>query len=385
MMRRFRHGMYRLVSGTALLLGSFAIALIALEIGLRILDGIPILSPTNFVDSGVNAVINPGNPLAQFDDQLGWAQVPNHHWVHDGGLTNTFGEYGVRMSGSEILPLPQGAILVIGDSFAMGSEVNPPEAWPAQLEKMVGTQVINAAVGGYGFDQIVLRAEDLLPRLKPKMLLIETNVAFGVSLNRMSIYTGAPKPYFVPHDGTLLLRNRPVPRSASSRDIGWLRAVFGYSYLVQYIMTRLDLLQWWVSPAMTTKFALSKEDGLEVSCLLMRRLGALRDRYRIGVGLVFQYGGPDGIATTVPWQTDLTYVSRCAEKEHLPIVDVHEALHRFYRSEGVAAYQQLWMMHDAGRAYGHMSAKGNDLVARVVFQQLVSPDVSEAKAQSAAP
>jgi hypothetical protein len=387
MVGRFRRFIYRVVSGAALVFASFVVGLLALEIGLRSWDGVPVFSAINFVDRGVNAIVNPTNPLARFDDRLGWAQVTNGSVSLEGRQYYTFGEDGVRMSAGQVVPLQQGAILVVGDSFAVGSEVVDADAWPAQLEQMTGTRVINAAVGGYGFDQIVLRAEDLVPRLKPKMLLVQSNLAFGITLNRVSISSGAPKPYFVPQDGKLVLKNEPVPRGVSrSIDIGWSRSVFGYSYLVQYVMTRLNLLQWWVAPAtMPTKFALSDHEAVEVSCLLMRRLGEFRDRYQMPVALVFQYGGLDGTAATLSWEKDRAFVSRCAEREHLPVVDIFRPLHAVYQDQGLAAYQQLWTMHDAGRTYGHMSAAGNKLIASLVFQTLFSPDVSEAKPQTVGP
>ncbi len=160
------------------------------------------------------------------------------------------------------------------------------------------------------------------------------------------------------------------PRGVSrSVNIGWARSVFGHSYLVQFVMVRLNLLQWWVSPAnVSSNFVQSQSQAVEVSRLLMRRLGELRDRYKIHVALVFQYGGPDGIESVLPWERDRADVSRCAEIESFPIVDIHDALHTVYQEGGTAGYNQLWNMSDADRAYGHMSPKGNELVASLVFR-----------------
>jgi hypothetical protein len=54
-----------------------------------------------------------------------------------------------------------------------------------------------------------------------------------------------------------------------------------------------------------------------------------------------------------------------------------------FQEQGNAAYRQLWVMHDHGRVYGHMSTKGNELAANLVFRQLFSPEVSEAQPQRA--
>ncbi len=146
--------------------------------------------------------------------------------------------------------------------------------------------------------------------------------------------------------------------------------MFGHSYLVQYVMTRLDVMQWWVSPSMATKVALSADQAVEVSCLLMQRLAQIGDREGIKVALVFQYSGADGLETKLAWDGDRDRVLACAKRERLDVVDVLDALRSTYRRGGLASYQRLWVMHDNNRVYGHMSAEGNRLVADLVAQQL---------------
>ena len=219
------------------------------------------------------------------------------------------------------------------------------------------------------------------------MLIVQTNLAYGISSNQMSTAGGAPKPYFIVENGKLKLMNSPVPLGVSHTvNIGKARSVLGYSYLVQYAMTRLNLLQWWVGAVLQTNYALSKEQAVDVSCLLMQRLSHVRDQYNIPVALVFQHGALDGIEPTLGyWEADRTTITHCAEQEHLPVVDIHPALHAVFQEQGKAAYQQLWVMHDDGHIYGHMSTRGNQLVASLVFRQLFSAEVSEAKPQRSEP
>jgi hypothetical protein len=378
---RFGQSIYRGLPTATLIFCSVALALMGLEVGLRIWDGQPLVPTVNFVDLEVNSLINPRSTMARFDERLGWVHVANRRTAGDN--VYTFGEDGIRLSALHKEPVQPGAILVVGDSFGAGSEVDDDDTWPAQLENKVGTRVLNAAVGGYGIDQSVLRAEDLLPRLKPKMLIVQTNLAYGISSNRMSTAGGAPKPYFMVEDGKLRLKNEPVPHGVSANvNIGLWRSVLGYSYVVHYTMTRLNLLQWWVSPAVPTNYVMSKEEADKVSCLLIGRLRELRNSYNIPIALVFQHGALDGLEATLGyWEADRVVITRCAEQEHVPVVDIHQALHAVFQEGGTTAYQQLWVMHDGGRTYGHMSAKGNELVASLVFRQLFAPEVSEAKPQ----
>jgi hypothetical protein len=353
-----------------LVAASVAVSLLGLEVALRIADGIPLTPVHNFVTRRLNAVHGAGG-FRVHHPLVGWIIRPNFTFDRR-GKHFAFGEHGARMPSQEAVPLQQGAILLVGNSFAMGGEVDNNESWPAQLERMSGVQVINAAVSGYGLDQTVLRAEELAPKLKPRMILVQTRLAFGISVNRMSLFGGAPKPHFMVRDGQLVLANVPVPAAPTSRDVGWLRAVLGYSYLVQYAMTRLDLLQWWVPPDVANRFVLSNSDAVEVTCLLMRRLAELRDRHNVPVVLVFQYAGPEAMSSALPWEADRSRIISCAESEKLEIVDGLEALRSYYRAEGEAAYRGLWMMHDNDRAYGHMSPAGNRLIAQLVLAHLAA-------------
>ena len=205
------------------------------------------------------------------------------------------------------------------------------------------------------------------------MLLVQTRLEYGLSANRMSILGGAPKPYFVVRGDELVLENEPVPQAAAkSSDIGWARSIFGHSYLVHYAMTRLDLLQWWVAQAMGTKYVLSNAESVDVTCLLMRRLAGLRDRYSIPISLVLQYSAVDGTTATIPSEADRARVIGCAEQEKLEIVDTLPSLQSVYRAEGAESYKRLWVMSDNDRVFGHMSAEGNRLVADQIFQHLPS-------------
>jgi hypothetical protein len=348
---------------------SVVVSLLVLEIGIRVLDGVPAFSTTNFVARALDEVHSVG---IQHDPQVGWVVAPN---LEGGNFTT--GDFGVRMSTAKIVPLQQQAILFVGDSFGAGGPTDA-DAWPAMLERTIDTQVIDAAVGGYGLDQVVLRAETLLPLLNPRFLIVQTRLEYGNSVNRMSVAGGAPKPYFTVVNGELMLHNSPVPEFASStRDIGWMRSILGHSYLAHFVMTRLNLLQWWVSShSMRIKFELSPEQAKEVSCLLMRRLAHIRDQRGIRVALVVQYSGPEIMEQPLHWEADRSYIIGCARREGLELVDTLERLRALYQHGDLASFQRLWQMQDNNRVYGHPSAEGNRLIADVVSKQLFKREVS---------
>jgi hypothetical protein len=375
------HVFGRLATGVGLAFASIGLTLIALEIGLRLWEGVPILSAYNFVGLELDKLHKPGTSGGlDYDSHLGWVNSPNFIMnANFPDLRITTGEYGIRMPSTQIVPLQQGAILMIGDSFGAGGEVADAESWPARLEQTLGTQVINAAVGGYGLDQMVLRAEMLLPLLKPPILLVQSRLEYGNSVDRMSVSGGTPKPYFTVVNGELVLHNQPVPRIASStHDLGWGRSIFGHFYLVHHVITRLDLLQWWVT-SMRIKYELSESEALDVGCLLMRRLADIRDRYGIRVALIIQYSALEVTEQSAAWEHAHDQVPACAEKAGLEIVDTRDALKKVYDSGDSAAYQRLWVMHDNNRVYGHPSVAANRLIADVVFQNLFATEVRAAR------
>ena len=136
-------------------------------------------------------------------------------------------------------------ILAVGDSFTYGDEVNDGQTWPAQLQLLIGRRVLNAGVSGYGFDQIVLRAEQMAAKDKPSAIVVSF-IADDVRRTEMRRLWSAEKPYFEIDDGRLVLRDVPVPpRADPGSTLSFWQWTLGYSYLVEVILRRLDLLHDW--------------------------------------------------------------------------------------------------------------------------------------------
>ena len=110
------------------------------------------------------------------------------------------------------------------------------ERWPAYLQGFLGRPVINAANGGWGVDQIVLRTEQLLDALEPKIVVMGFS-AGSIYDNRFSVYGGANKPYFLVRDGKLVHMNNPVPPFRENAGHG-IYKVLGYSRAAFFITRR---------------------------------------------------------------------------------------------------------------------------------------------------
>ena len=132
----------------------------------------------------------------------------------------------------------------MGDVFTEGGiEVADGETWPAHLERMTGEPAINAGVAGYAADQIVLRAEQLLPRARPRTLVValfeETIARAGQS------FFGSSKPYFTMDNGQLAYHapHRAEPDALSGWQAG-VRDVLGRSAVLDVVLSRLAPGYW---------------------------------------------------------------------------------------------------------------------------------------------
>lgn len=152
-MRRF------MINGLTIVV-SLLICFGALEIAVRIYSQVPVASTRNFVADALD-LLRRAIGVVSFDEVLGWRLADNYR----DGINFTTGAYGIRMNGSEIIDPELGGVLAVGDSFTAGSGVANNETWPAQLAQLINQPVHNAACGGWAVDQMVLRAELLIPKL----------------------------------------------------------------------------------------------------------------------------------------------------------------------------------------------------------------------------
>jgi hypothetical protein len=226
------------------------------------------------------------------------------------------------------------------------------ESWPADLQRITGRRVLNGGVSGYGFDQIVLRAEALAPLYRPGAIVVAF-IADDIRRTEMRRMWSADKPYFDPEGDGLALRNVPVPpRAPAETTLTFWQRTIGYSYAFDFLMRRLDLLHDWfgdhirVHPAGT---------GELVSCRLTARLAGLQKSSGAPVLLVAAY---DPVVWDDPKfaaeQRRLTAgLLDCARRNGLATLDTYEALAATPRPRDLYV---LW----------HMNAAGNALIARLV-------------------
>jgi hypothetical protein len=339
-----------LLADIVLLLVTCVMCIAALELGFRAYSGVPLFKFANWRSAHVLTM--EAAPFVQYDPVLGWT----HEAYFSSPSFNTIA-YGVRKNHPSDQTVRTGGILVVGDSFTAGSDVSDSESWPAQLEDMVDVPVINAAIGSYGIDQMMLRAEMLLPVVRPKVVVLGSEQAIG--LVGYSSFAWS-KPYFTLQDGKLVQHNDPVPPPGADRkQVRRLKRILGYSYLADQLMTKYDPL-YWFSDA-DKQWTRVPIDEADVSCALLKRLKADVEAQDARLIVLLQHGGDANIKGEL--ERDVL-VARCAKAMGITVVDEYETLHVL--AQNPQEFASLYHRANPSAPYGHMTAKGNRIVAGLV-------------------
>ena len=215
---RARQHLFRLVS-----LGvGFLIPALLIEIVLRL-----------FVPIGGTPRIHEPDPV------LGHRQRPNvsvesHVWDARENVTEVrTNEQGLRHNVSIGSRSERYRILLIGDSYTFGYGVSQKDTFGSVLERLLnegesegrGVEVINAGVSAYGTAQEWLWLRELLPQLRPDLVVLSIFVGNDVQDNQCLRLIDLGKNdrapcYSLSRDGELELESEPVlpgPGSASGR------------------------------------------------------------------------------------------------------------------------------------------------------------------------
>jgi lysophospholipase L1-like esterase len=112
---------------------SALLALVLLELGLRLFTVFPIHSPS--ANRRVDSVLM---------------------YTMDPGRLDGIDEFGFRNEGTRV----DVEVVAIGDSHTYGYNVSAEDAWPQQLARMSGLKTCNLGVGGYGVLQYVRLLEE---------------------------------------------------------------------------------------------------------------------------------------------------------------------------------------------------------------------------------
>lgn len=258
----------------------------------------------------------------EFDPLLGWKLQSN--LVGPGSFATR--EHGIRENENDLgIVIYSPPILAVGDSFVVGSEVINVDTWPSQLERLIRIEVLNAGVGGYGFDQSFLRAATLLSLVRPRHVLLGV-LADDIERMRFTHY-GAPKPYY---DAEMNLQlDHLKPKSWTS----WIK----WDYYKEHPHDHMRAL-WFI--------------------LTQVKL------WEVPTTIVLQYGAAwNHQAERPPHAT--TLIEFCQQLS-LPLIDEWLTIKQYWP----ASFPSIYVVQKDG-TFGHMSALGNRIVANLIAKELV--------------
>lgn len=342
-----------LAARIALVVGSVVVTLFLLEIGCRLMRG-----PEALIDWR-NIVLRERLKMSAQNIGHRFSYDPLLGYVQRDGYSDplmSFGEHGFR----KMPPPPADAtdgppVLATGDSYTQGDEVADDQTWPAQLQGLLRRRTINAGVAAYGFDQTVLRTEQLVPLVRPGLIVLGF---IGDDLRRaeMSRTWGTEKPYFSVRNGVAELHNVPVPPSPDPRNtLDFRQKAVGWSVLLDTILVHQGLQYEWL---VDHRRATPPGTGTRLACPLLRRMAAL------------------GVPTLVVAQYDFYVwqnaefaaeqrrisqeVLKCADAAGLASLDLYDRTEKAVRERGLKALYGTW----------HPSPAGYRLIADAIAEEV---------------
>ena len=276
------------------------------------------------------------------------AYKPNLFLHHPQGFSIRTGEHSTRRNGHTPPTAQHPLTLAVGDSFTFGEEVDDGETWPAILEEVSGHPVINGGMINFGFDQTVLRAEQLAEIYAPDTIVVSF-IPEGIRRTQFSHLSGHAKPYFEIGPSGLVLQS-PAPPGIALRILASSMAI--------------ELLFGDLRARSNTRV---HEQGTQVACLLTERLAALGRTRHTRIVVVAQPQAatdpPESLSPPTPPRTHTSEVLACAHASGLPTLDIFTAAIERLPIEG-----RRRLFNDEGK--GHMNADGNHLVATALMRFL---------------
>lgn len=175
---------------------------------------------------------------AEFDSTLGWIPKRGQYEQDTWGKKASILAHGIRSNGHNYIKKGN-TILVIGDSFTYGSQVNDGETWPAYFEGLIDRRVINAGVFGYGIDQSYLRMIQLINIYHPRIVIFSF-IPDDIDRCELSARSDIPKPYFTPEFQLVFSHIEKV-----QTEVNGIRWVLGYSCFANSFFLK-TFRRWWL-------------------------------------------------------------------------------------------------------------------------------------------
>lgn len=299
---------------------------------------------------------------SQYDETLGWVSKPNVNLpnLYGPGVYLRTNAQAFRADHDFTRAVPPGKTRIVcsGDSFTLGFGVNNDQAWCQRLGVLDSRlETVNMGQGGYGLDQAYLWYMRDGVALDHQLHL----VAFITDdFRRMQgdRFIGYGKPVLGLRNDSLVVLNRPVPRTSSFTR--WT-AVKGHA------ITNLNIVQLGrkllrmddESAAAATRAEARDENTRKIAARIFETLARVDSAKHSRLALVYLPGPGDYRSNdaTTSWRR---FVQAEAARQGIPFLDLVDAIRRVPPTE----------INDLFAPSSHYTPAGNEFIAATLYKEL---------------
>jgi hypothetical protein len=177
-----------------------------------------------------------------------------------------------------------------------------------------------------------------------------------------------PKPFFRIKNNSLVLHG-PEERAPNSEleRLDFFRNISGYSHFIDYVFRSINLKYWWGISAHADfpKRDLTGENSLILACSILNEMSQLLSRKNIKLFLVSQTYFREAQEPNSKDHLVNLLLESCITTPTITAIPFSLFLNTLHQSH-FSEYSSLFV-----RPKSHMSARGNELVAEMVYNQLI--------------
>lgn len=308
----------------------------------------------------------------QYDPGLGWANIPNVNIqdMYGPGISLRTNSQGFRSEHDfdESVPMGKFRIICSGDSFTLGYGVDNENTWCQQLITLdPRLETVNMAQGGYGVDQAYLwyKRDGSAVKHDIQILAFITDDFYRM---QRSNFLGYSKPVITIEDGTLVVRNTPVPRTSyifssitsKIESIKKLRTVEFINKTIQKLNFTPD-----ITPQQETRNR--NEDTRDILLKLFKSLDNINKERNSKLVLVYlptKYELKD--VSPEEW---VNFIEQAAQTLHIPLINIMSKFQSMHYEDASKLFISYGKLKYPGAA-GHLNDMGNEIVAKMIYEEL---------------
>ncbi len=234
--------------------------------------------------------------------------------------------------------------LIIGDSFGFGDELDDSEVLSYLFYKKHNIKNINAAVYGYGIDQMTLRALKIIKNKKIDRVIMITSPG-GVDRVNKSVRNKVKKPFFL-FDGEKLVLNKPGYQKI---DNSVRNSLINKSFFIRFSLIKLGMSKYLVNDE-------TVKDSLPYylkSCKILESFQEKLQNKNINFDVVLYRDAGEIIRQKLEQKKQTDNFLQCLEKTNIKYFDTYKIL----KSN---TDKQLFIKHH----YGHPTFVSNLIISK---------------------